>query len=111
MPVAAPMAPMMIDHQFMVGIVQEQISSPPLWGEGQGSFTTRKGYHMKTKGLVRRAYTVAEVSEISGIPKQTLYGQIREGRCPELRPVRCGTRTVFPKAHIDKLFGIDSRGL
>nr|DAP66111.1 MAG TPA: helix-turn-helix domain protein [Caudoviricetes sp.] len=85
-----------------------RISEAPAVGRGQERITTRKGYHMKTKGLVCRAYTVAEVSEISGIPKQTLYGQVREGRCPELRPVRCGTRTVFPKAHIDRLFGVEA---
>lgn len=39
------------------------------------------------------AYTVSEVSELSGIPKSTLYEQVREGRCSELRPIRCGTTT------------------
>lgn len=60
---------------------------------------------------ISRAYTVSEVSDISGIPKTTLYQQAREGRCPELRPIRCGSRTVFPRSHIDKLFGIEERAV
>lgn len=52
------------------------------------------------------AYTVAEVSAITGISKSTLYEQAREGRCPELKPIRAGNRTVFPRHHINGLFGI-----
>lgn len=52
------------------------------------------------------AYTVAEVSAITGISKSTLYEQAREGRCPELKPIRSGNRTVFPRHHINQLFGI-----
>lgn len=84
----------------------------PAWGEGLKRITTKKGYHMSAKKVIaREAYSVAEVAGISGIPKTTLYRQVREGRCPELRPARCGTRTVFPRSHIDKLFGIDSRSV
>lgn len=52
------------------------------------------------------AYTLAEVSAITGIPKSTLYEQAREGRCPELKPIRAGQRTIFPRHHINHLFGI-----
>ena len=52
------------------------------------------------------AYTLAEVSAITGIPKSTLYDQARAGRCPELHPIRAGNRTVFPRHHINQLFGI-----
>ena len=52
------------------------------------------------------AYTLADVSAITGIPKSTLYEQAREGRCPELKPIRAGNRTIFPRHHINQLFGI-----
>lgn len=64
--------------------------------------TNKEGTHMPTL----HAYTLAEVSAITGIPKSTLYDQVREGRCPDLKPIRSGNRTIFPRHHINRLFGI-----
>ena len=50
-----------------------------------------------------RTYTVTETAERLGIPRSTLYDQIRRDAVPHLRPIRIGTRTVFPRAHIDAL--------
>ncbi|MBC3186393.1 hypothetical protein H7347_07370 [Corynebacterium sp. zg-331] len=52
-----------------------------------------------------RCYSLQEVAEISGIAYSTLCEQSREGRLdPQLRGIRTGTKTVFPRAVIDRLF-------
>lgn len=52
-----------------------------------------------------RCYTIPEVAALSGIAESTLYQQSREGRLdPQLRAIRTGTKTVFPRAVIDRLF-------
>lgn len=50
-----------------------------------------------------RTYTVTETAQRLGVPRSTLYDQIRRGTVPHLRPIRIGARTVFPRAHIDAL--------
>lgn len=55
--------------------------------------------------ITTRFYTVSETAGILDIPESTLYQRAREGRCKELHPVRVGTSTRFPKAHIDRLAG------
>ena len=50
-----------------------------------------------------RTYTLREVATILGVPYSTLAEQARTGRADHLRPIRVGTRTVFPRTHIDHL--------
>ena len=50
-----------------------------------------------------RTYTLREVADILGVPYSTLAQQVREGKADHLRPIRVGTRTVFPRIHIDHL--------
>lgn len=52
------------------------------------------------------AYTVAEVSAITGISRSALYNQVRQGRCQQLRPILSGNSIRFPRHHINQLFGI-----
>lgn len=52
----------------------------------------------------KKFYTTPEAAEILGVSRSALYQQSREGRLPEqLGAVRIGTRTVFPKAALDRL--------
>lgn len=56
------------------------------------------------KPTTRRAYSVAETAEITGIPESTLYRWAREGKADHLGCVRAGSKTIFSRAVIDKKF-------
>lgn len=51
-----------------------------------------------------RTYTIAEVIEITKIPRSTMYRQAAAGKCDHLGAVRIGSKTVFKKSVIDRLF-------
>lgn len=54
-------------------------------------------------------YSVPETAALLGFATSTLYQQVREGRADHLKPIRLGTKTRFPKSHIDRLAGIDRK--
>ena len=50
-----------------------------------------------------KAYTLTETAELLGMSKSTLYSYARQGKIDHLRPIRLGTKTFFPRKHIDSL--------
>ena len=53
-------------------------------------------------------YTVTEVADLLGVARSTLYEQVARGRADDLRPIRVGRTTRFPRAHIDRLLEGDA---
>lgn len=52
------------------------------------------------------AYTVQETASLLSIPISTLYRRLQQGQAKELKPIRLGSTTRFPKTHIDNLLGV-----
>lgn len=63
---------------------------------------------MKTTTHPSGTYSVVETAALLGFKRSTLYDNIKSGRADDLRPIRVGNTTRFPKAHIDRLLAGDA---
>ena len=50
-----------------------------------------------------QTYTVREVARLLGIAPSTLYDRAKKNQDKQLRPIRVGTTTRYPRAVIDRL--------
>jgi excisionase family DNA binding protein len=50
----------------------------------------------------KRAYTIAEISQLTGLGRTRLFGEIRSGR---LRATKCGRRTLILAEDLEAFLG------